>query len=518
MPRKHASKALPPPSQAPLAAAELCDAVEANVWEADPATLQRRFVSGYAERLLGYPRRRWLEEPDFWRGLVSPGDRARVLDEIASALPARDVFTLEYGIAAADGRLVRVRDAVRVLRHASGAPRSLVGAMTDVTELHRAQEALRASEERLRLLIESAKDYAIFTMDLKGIVTSWNAGARNLTGFEEREILGKSGRVLFTPEDNEHADAEHEMSRALSAGRSLNERWHMHKSGRRFWASGLMMPLRDASGRAVGLVKIMRDTTEQMRLFERLRMMNAELEMRVADRTKELETSNRELESFSYTISHDLQAPLRKIDGYSRVLLEDSGAALDETGRQRLEKIRAASGQMARMIDDLLNLARVTRGQMTREPVDLGALALEVIRDLGSAERGRKPRFSIAPGLRATGDPRLLRIALFNLLDNAWKFTARAAEPSIEFGALDGDGGVFFVRDNGAGFDMAYAAKLFKEFSRLHEAAEFPGTGVGLATVARIVRRHGGRIWAEGAVGAGATFYFTLSPEGAGKP
>ncbi len=242
------------------------------------------------------------------------------------------------------------------------------------------------------------------------------------------------------------------------------------------------------------------------------------LEQRVAERTKELErralelqAANSELDAFAYSVSHDLRAPLRSIDGFSQVLLEDYGAGLDEAGRDSLQRVRAASQRMATLIDDLLKLARVTRTEMRTERVDLSGMARELVLDIQRTTPDRQVEFAIAPGLEAQGDSRLLRVVLDNLLRNGWKYTGKQPQPRVEFTAMDENGGrVFVIKDNGAGFDMKYADKLFGVFQRLHSTAEFEGTGVGLATVRRIINRHGGRIWAEGIVDQGATFYFTL--------
>jgi light-regulated signal transduction histidine kinase (bacteriophytochrome) len=227
---------------------------------------------------------------------------------------------------------------------------------------------------------------------------------------------------------------------------------------------------------------------------------------------RELEGANRELEAFSYSVSHDLRAPLRSIEGFSQILLEDHARGLDEEARGYLGRVRAASRRMSTLIDDLLDLSRVSRGPLRREVIDLSAIAREVAAELRKSRPEREVEFVMAGGLTATGDPRLLRIALENLLGNAFKFTEKRPRAVVEFGAT-GDGRVaYYVRDNGVGFDMAYADKLFGAFQRLHPPEHFEGTGIGLATVQRIVHRHGGRVWAEGDVGEGATFYFTLRP------
>jgi light-regulated signal transduction histidine kinase (bacteriophytochrome) len=223
------------------------------------------------------------------------------------------------------------------------------------------------------------------------------------------------------------------------------------------------------------------------------------------------EVANRELEAFSYSVSHDLRAPLRAIDGFSQALLEDYHALLDAKGRDFLERVRAATQRMSQLIMDLLKLSRLTRSELNLTAADLSALAGAVAADLRRSQPERNVTFRIAEGLTARCDPHLLRVALENLLGNAWKFTGNKDEATIEFGAAEVDGQTaYFVRDDGAGFDMAYAGKLFGTFQRLHSDREFPGTGIGLSLVQRIVRRHGGRVWAEGVPNRGAAFYFTL--------
>jgi signal transduction histidine kinase len=240
-----------------------------------------------------------------------------------------------------------------------------------------------------------------------------------------------------------------------------------------------------------------------------------ELERRVEARTRDLASANKELEAFSYSVSHDLRAPLRAIDGFSKVLLTNYGGALDDRGRHYLDRVRAGTQRMSELIDDLLALARLSRKELVRRPVDVSEIAQRVAAELARREPARATEVRIADGLRAEADPQLLTIVLENLLGNAWKFTGKAADGRIDVGGhQNGDAEhVFCIRDNGAGFDMAYADKLFGAFQRLHLDSDFEGTGIGLVTVQRIVSRHGGRVWAEGEVGKGATFYFTLEPK-----
>jgi signal transduction histidine kinase len=230
-----------------------------------------------------------------------------------------------------------------------------------------------------------------------------------------------------------------------------------------------------------------------------------------AELVRDLEHKNRELESFSYAVSHDLRAPLRRIDSFSRAVLESQGDRLDEPGRRYLERVREASQHMSQLIDDVLHLSRVTRADLREQDVDLSALTTLILSRLQESEPARKVETKIRPGVVVTGDGQLLRIALQNLLENAWKFTGKQPDARIEFGVTQASGEpTYFVRDNGAGFDMTYSDRLFGPFQRLHPQGEFSGSGIGLATVQRIIHRHGGQVWAEGLVGQGATFQFTL--------
>lgn len=242
-----------------------------------------------------------------------------------------------------------------------------------------------------------------------------------------------------------------------------------------------------------------------------VRKANADLERRVAERTRQLEAANRELEAFAYAVSHDLRAPLRSMSGFSQILQDTAPAGLDEKSRHYLQRIQDASLRMSGLIEDLLNLSRIGRSELIARPINLGQIAGEAAASMRERHPGREVQLEIAPGMDVNADPRLLRIALENLLSNAWKYTSRAPQAQVTIGTLAGDQGpVYFVRDNGVGFDMKYVDKLFVPFQRLHPETEFPGSGIGLVTVQRIIARHGGRIWADAKLDEGATFYFTL--------
>ena len=359
---------------------------------------------------------------------------------------------------------------------------------------------LAVSEERLRLMISGVKDHAILTLDPEGRVATWNDGAEHLKGYRAEEILGQHFSRFYPAEDIQSGKPPYELKVATEQGHFEDEGWRLRKDGSRFWATVVITALRDDRGQLRGFGKVTRDMTARKRADEEILL-----------RTTQLEAANKELEAFSYSVSHDLRAPLRSIDGFSQALLEDYADKLDSVARDHLQRVRRAAQRMATLIDDMLNLSKVTRSAMHREKLNLSALANSIAAELREAEPGRQVEFVIENDLTAEGDSRLLRAALENLLGNSWKYTSGHPRARIEFGRTRQNGtSSFFVRDDGAGFNPRYAERLFGVFQRLHTATEFPGTGVGLATVQRIIRRHGGEIWAEGAVEKGATFYFTL--------
>jgi signal transduction histidine kinase len=284
--------------------------------------------------------------------------------------------------------------------------------------------------------------------------------------------------------------------------------WWVVGMGTMLVATTLTAAMRDRG--EVLVSSLMRTAAQREKAQRELSLHRDHLEELVEERTNALQVANRELEAFSYSVSHDLRAPLRTLDGFSSALVEDYGPELGEEGSDYLNRIRAASQRMARLIDDMLLLSRLSRSDMRRNDIDLSPMAAEVIENLREGEPDRKVEVSIEPGLIASADERLVRVLLQNLIGNAWKFTSKQEDASIAVERANGDPTVFCVRDDGVGFDMAYADKLFGAFQRLHSAGEFEGTGVGLATVQRIVHRHGGRAWAESEPGTGATFYFTL--------
>jgi len=348
--------------------------------------------------------------------------------------------------------------------------------------------------------IVNSSDDAIVGKTTDGVITTFNPAAERMYGYTAAEIIGLPVTVLCPPD--RVAEVQEILRKIGNDERVLyHETVRQRKDGTVFPVSVTISPVHDDRNRLIGASSIARDISERYRLQAELRL-----------RTDDLEIAYKDLETFSYSVSHDLRAPLRALGGLSRALLDDCGDSLSEAARGYTEHIQAASERMTQLIDDLLNLARVSRAEIRLQVVDLGAEAAGIAAELQRQGPDRQVRFTIRQPALATADPALIRTVLQNLLENAWKFTAGREDAAIEFGMTpDGTSGSrFFVRDNGAGFDAADAGKLFKPFERLHAASQFPGTGVGLASVRQIVERHRGRTWADGASGAGATFYFTL--------
>jgi PAS domain S-box-containing protein len=395
----------------------------------------------------------------------------------------------------------------------------------DVTERKQAEEALFKAGALQRAIFNSAHFSSIAT-DAKGVIQIFNVGAERMLGYTAAEVMNKITPADISDPEEVIARAEAlslELGTPITPGfealafkatrriEDIYELTYIRKDGSRFPAVVSVTALRDAQDVIIGYLLIGTDNTERKRATEVIRQLNSELEQRVVERTAQLQTINKELEAFCYSVSHDLRTPLRSLDGFSQALLEDWSDKLDAQGQDYLRRIRAGSQRMGQLIDDLLNLSRVSRGEMTRELVDVSKMAHEVADELRAAAPERDAEFVVTDGLMAQTDPRLLRIVLTNLLGNAWKFTAKQSHARIEFGCSGENGGKeYFTRDNGAGFDQAYAGKLFGAFQRLHAVKDFPGTGIGLATVQRIIQRQGGRVWAEGKVEQGATFHFTL--------
>ena len=347
---------------------------------------------------------------------------------------------------------------------------------------------------------------------LSGELIRANPRFCEITGYTTDELRSLRVQDITHPDDLAADLAGLQRLRSGESDAYSMEKQDLRKDGGVIRVEANRAVVRGQDGNPLLFVGALRDITAQREAEAAVRTLTADLEARVQQRTAELERSNTNLQAFTYSISHDLRAPLRALNGFSEALLEEYSDHLGETGRGYAARIQAASRRMSSLIDDLLQLSRVSRVNLNLGRVDLSAEVADIVGELRAGEPGRRVRCTIQAGVWGTADGGLVRTVLQNLVENAWKFTARCDAATIEFGTTTADDAEVccYVRDNGAGFDPDYASKLFQPFQRLHTAEEFPGAGVGLTSVQRIIERHGGRVWAEGAVGRGATFYFTL--------
>jgi PAS domain S-box-containing protein len=416
-------------------------------------------------------------------------------------------------------------------RDSNGQPLFFITTIIDITERKRAEDTLRDSERRLQIFLDSTSDM-VFLKDDHYYHLIVNRSLCKFYGKTEEEIIGKTDFDLMTGKETvqcRKSDEQTLLSTALTVTEEVVED--------RYYQT-MKFPVELAEGKK-GIGAYIRDITESKKTEEEVRLLVKEMEQKVIERTKELHNSqlallnvvddlnqsakqtdlinrrlketNKELAAFSYSVSHDLRAPLRSIDGFSLALLEDYQNKLDDTGKNYLHKIRAATQHMGLLIEDMLKLSRITHVELHHESIDLSKIVKSIADTLQQRNPERNVKMTIREGIIIKGDLNAMQIALTNLLENAWKFTGKQEQSFIEFGVTLTEGQkIFFIRDNGVGFDMTYVNKLFGAFQRLHSTDEFPGTGIGLATVKRIITRHGGQIWAEGEIDKGATFFFTL--------
>ncbi|MBN1537459.1 MAG: PAS domain S-box protein [Anaerolineales bacterium] len=383
----------------------------------------------------------------------------------------------------------------------------------DITERKNTEKELEKSRERERTLADilehASQPFATGYPD--GRITAINAAFCELVGYSLEELQNMSWIEDITPPEWRQFEQD-QLSIAETTGQSIRyEKELQRKDGSKVPVELLVHLVEDEQGKQDYYYAFVTDLTERKKVEQEIRMLNLELEQRVIDRTKQLDNTLSELESFAYSVSHDLRAPLRTIDGFSQALESEYSRELQGDGLHYLERVRSGVKRMDQLIADLLKLSRVTRQEINYEQADLSKIAREIRDELQHNQPDRMVVWDIQEGIKAFGDVHLLKVAVGNLLQNAWKFTGTTENASIQFGCMDNDGqNIYYVRDNGVGFDMKYADKLFGAFQRLHSVKVFPGSGIGLATVQRIIHRHGGKIWAESAVNQGAVFYFML--------
>uniref|UniRef100_C6E4C9 histidine kinase n=1 Tax=Geobacter sp. (strain M21) TaxID=443144 RepID=C6E4C9_GEOSM len=466
-------------------------------------------VSNYWVEVLGYQREEVIgrKSTDFLTEESRRYAEEVVLPEFFRTGFCRNVH---YQMVKKSGELLDVLLVASAERGPRGELLRSFAVMTDVTEWKAAEKALKESEERYRMIVETSQE-GILAVDAEGRISYANRQFAEMLGLEVGEV-GEVGEVVgrFFLEFVDGCLHDDVAVKIKNRENGLSEHYEtilLRKGGSRMWAGVSAIPVKGPNGEFSGAFAMVSDITKRKQAAEEIEVLHTHLSARAC----ELELANEELEAFSYTVSHDLRRPLTAINGFSQVLLELYGSGMDPQCREYVREILNGSIRMNHLIDTLINFSRRSGGESVREEVEITELVEELCAELQRTEPQRNVSLLIQPGVRGMADAHLLRVVLDNLLGNAWKYSAKMESSEIAFGTVDHLGKTaYFVRDNGAGFDMALGDLLFKPFQRLHDARDFEGTGIGLASVQRIIQRHGGQIWAESEPGKGATFYFTL--------
>jgi len=415
--------------------------------------------------------------------------------ELSAIRKNKEEFPIELGVSATK----------------SGGKFLFIAFINDITERTKTQAALRESEERFRLLVEGVKDYSIIMLDPTGHVVYWNKGAENIEGYKADEIIGKHFSVFYKPEDIKEGKPEQSLKLARENGSSEDEGLRVRKDGTLFWADVIFTPLYDKKNELRGYSKVTRDKTEKKEAEEKVKQLNVRLE----DNVKRLEVANTDLESFTYSVSHDLRAPLRAIHGYTKILEEEYISKLDKEAITMMDSVTNNAKKMGRLIDDLLALSRLGRKELKKTEVDMTKLVNAAVEEVKKTFDKVNAEITVKPLPKAMADYNLIYQVFINLVSNSVKYSSKKEKPVIEIGSKEDNGEIiYYVKDNGIGFDMKYYDKLFGIFQRLVDPSEYEGQGVGLALVKRIITKHDGRVWAEAEPDKGATFYFSLkNPE-----
>ncbi len=479
--------------------------VDYAIYMLDPAGIVRSWnagaerIKGYtAEEILGQHFSRFYPQADIERG--KPRYQLEVAANVGRCEDEGYRVRKDGSQFWADVVLTAVRDA-------DGALTGFAKITRDLTERRKTEQTLRESEERFRLLVEGVVDYGIFMLNPAGVVTSWNTGAERIMGYGAGEIIGRSFDCFFLAEDVQAGRSRNELDVAASAGRFEGQGWRQRKDGTRFWADFTVSALRDADGRLIGFAKVTRDLTSRRAAEEQIEHLRLDLQ----HRNENLAAANADLEAFSRSMAHDLKAPVRHILAYADMLLRDFKDSMPAEALDHVSHIKKSAVRMSDLVRDLLGWFSIARRPVKAHTVALQPLVKSVIAEFAVETLNRNVEWRVSDLFEAECDRGLVLLLLQNLIGNALKFTRTRERAVIEIGhVVTEDDRVVLVRDNGVGFNMDYVGKLFHAFERLHPASDFEGTGIGLTIAARIVQKHGGRIWADAAPDKGATFHFTL--------
>jgi len=493
----------------------LVDNIEQTVYRADTDKLFNMvFVSPHIEQITGYPPDHFTNDNNCrYFKLIHPEDRKHVQQSIQTAVKENASWQLEYRLFHKNNSVRWVYEKGNTVYIEEVGKYFCDGFILDITGRKNIEEQLRIREEAFRGSFENAA-IGMAISDANGKIQKVNNSLCKILGYSRRELVNQNFINLTHPQ--RLRDKLRNIIKLMQGEIDYfhSEEKYTHKKGHDIWCILSVSVVRDKSGAPLNFIGQMTDITDKKNAELQLETLNLDLEKTIKERTKQLQLANKELETFSYSVSHDLRAPLRAIDGFSQAVLEDYSDKLDDTGRNYLTRVRTASQKLSKLIDEFLELARVSRVDIEPIKIDLSKIAKKITAMLEAGGPKRNAEIIIQEGMHTNADYQQMKIVLQNLLDNAWKYTSKNELTVIEFGCYQKNGHcVYFVKDNGAGFNMKYSDKLFLPFQRLHNNKDFPGSGVGLATVKRIIGRHNGEIWAESEENNGSAFYFTINDD-----
>ena len=492
---------------------QMADNINSVFWISSVDGKEIIYVSPAYERIWGKSVDSLYQNPESWMYSMHLDDRELIQQDMANLVTSDNPGPIirEYRINRADGKECWIAERSYPVFDTSGKPYRIAGIAADITDRKLAELGLERSKAEFEAIFNAISDAVGYT-DLDRNFVLVNPAMESIFGYKKNELIGKKTEIIYANKADFLQQGRRQFDRTSDIKTASYELRYVRKDGSTFIGETQGAKVYDHEGNTIGFIGVIRDVTQRKQVESELLQHRDHLEELVADRTAELSNLNRELEAFSYSVSHDLRAPLRAINGFSTLLCEEYQQKLDNDARDYLNRIIKASVKMERLIDDLLQISRVSRADLNKENIDLSVMAEEILKTLHSEEPQRQVKWQIEKGLLAKGDRTLLYAMLQNLLDNAWKYTAKTPNAEIRFhrSSLNGTANLFCVEDNGIGFDPKYKDKIFQPFQRLHTDQEFEGTGIGLATVNRVIHRHAGEIWAESTVDGGSRFYFRL--------